>query len=87
MQDINVDEVELEKICKIADKTGRVKMQVWRKLIIFRSCFQITKDDFDKYSRDSEIFKALDKNKDGHVSVTEVTSKAELAFKVRSTLS
>ena len=43
--------------------------------------FQITKADFDKYSRNSEIFKALDKNKDGHVSVTEVTSKAKLAFK------
>lgn len=42
---------------------------------------KITKADFEKYSRDSEIFKRLDKNKDGHVSVRELTSKAELAFK------
>jgi len=57
-------ESELEKLCKIADKTGK-----------------ITKSDFEKYSRDSEIFKALDKNKDGKVSARELTSKAEMAFK------
>ena len=44
--------------------------------------FQVTKSDFEKYSRDSEIFKALDKNKDGKVSARELTSKAEMAFKV-----
>ena len=39
MQDIKMDDTELEKLCKIADKTGKVKMQVWRKLIIFQSYF------------------------------------------------
>ena len=42
----------------------------------------MTRTDFDKYSRVSEIFKALDKNKDGHVSLVELTSHAEMAFKV-----
>ena len=84
MQDLKVDDADLEKICKIADKTGRVVMPVWPSAIINMYYFQVTKNDFEKYSRDSKIFKALDKNKDGHVSAAEVTSKAELAFKVRN---
>ena len=51
-------------------------------LIFYLYCFQITRADFERYSRDSEIFKALDKNKDGCVTARELTSKAEMAFKV-----
>lgn len=51
-------------------------------LIFDLYCFQITRADFERYSRDSEIFKALDKNKDGCVTARELTSKAEMAFKV-----
>merc|ERR1712058_27549 len=43
---------------------------------------QISKADFETYFPDSEIFKALDKNHDGHVTLTEATSKAELAFQL-----
>ena len=89
---IKPDEEELRKICRIADSSGKVKIKVIgpdnqidpqsNSGLQINTAFQITKADFEKYSRDSEIFKQLDKNKDGHVSVRELTSKAELAFKV-----
>ena len=49
----------------------------------FKIDIQISRADFETYFQDSEIFKALDKNHDGHVTLTEATSKAELAFQVK----
>ena len=37
---------------------------------------------FDNYLRDSELMASLDKNHDGMLSATELTGKAELAFRV-----
>jgi len=42
---------------------------------------QVSKHDFQKYSKSSALFQSLDQNKDGIVNVTEMTSKAEMAFK------
>ena len=42
----------------------------------------MTRGGFDDYFRESELMKSLDKNGDGMVSATELTSRAELAFKV-----
>ena len=42
----------------------------------------MTRDAFEDYAKSSEMFMSLDKNKDGIVSATEMTSKAELAFLV-----
>jgi len=42
---------------------------------------QITRHDFQLYTKESNLWKTLDKNKDGVVSDLELTSKAELAFK------
>ena len=45
-------------------------------------CIQITKAEFEKHSHHSEVYKALDKNRDGTIASHELDSKAELAFKV-----
>ena len=37
---------------------------------------------FDHYLRESELMASLDKNNDGMLSATELTGKAELAFRV-----
>ena len=42
----------------------------------------MSRSGFDAYFRESELMASLDKNKDGMISATELTSKAELAFKV-----
>ena len=81
LQGIKITDEEMEKISSMADKSGLVILKS-HKSDILPIIFQMRKADFEKYSRDSQIFKDLDKNKDGHVSVTEVTSKAEMAFKV-----
>ena len=47
------------------------------------SFMQVTKNDFMEYAKSSDVFMSLDKNKDGIVSATEMTTKAELAFKVK----
>jgi len=43
---------------------------------------EVTKHAFEQYTKESELWKTLDKNRDGVVTNLEMTSKAELAFKI-----
>ena len=78
---IKIGQEELDEINRISDSTGKVsqRLSFYKQITLF---FQITKAEFEKHSHHSEVYKALDKNRDGTIASHELDSKAEMAFKV-----
>ena len=79
---IKIGQEELDEINRISDSTGKVSSQ---RISFFKQItlsIQITKAEFEKHSHHSEVYKALDKNRDGTIASHELDSKAEMAFKV-----
>ena len=79
---IKIGQEELDEINRISDSTGKV---LYHHIGFFKQItllIQITKAEFEKHSHHSEVYKALDKNRDGTIASHELDSKAEMAFKV-----
>lgn len=79
---IKIGQEELDEINRISDSTGKVSSQHMSFFKQITLSIQITKAEFEKHSHHSEVYKALDKNRDGTIASHELDSKAEMAFKV-----
>ena len=80
---IKIGQEELDEINRISDSTGKVSQNIsfFKQVTPF---IQITKAEFEKHCHHSEVYKALDKNRDGTIASHELDSKAEMAFKVKT---
>ena len=81
---IKIGKEELDEINRISDSTGKVSHHCIGFFTQISLVIQITKAEFEKHCHHSEVYKALDKNRDGTIASHELDSKAEMAFKVKT---